>query len=76
MNQPNLIKRDIRAHEWLMAADGMSWPPELVVLASRKRTALQMRDQENLPPVTERENLKDIEAFDVAHAAFIASKGA
>ena len=75
-HQPNQVARDIRTFERWMAEDAATWPPELQALAQVKLMSLQMRDQENLPPVMERENLKDIEAFDIAHAAFIASKGA
>jgi hypothetical protein len=76
MNEPNQAKRDIRAFERWLANDSATWPPELQALAQRKLLALRTRDQENLPPVMERENQKDIDAFDEAHAAFIASKGA
>lgn len=75
MNTPNQVMRDIRAFERWIAEDGATWPPELRALAQRKLMALQTRDQPDLPAAMERENQKDIEAFDVAHAAFIASQG-
>ena len=70
-NEPNQVMREIRAHERLMAEESGAWPPELQGLAQVKLMSLQMRDQENLPPVMERENLKDIAAFDAAYAALI-----
>ena len=74
-HKPNQIKRDIRAHQRLMETDGMAWPSELFVLAARKLNSLKMRGQ-SMPASVEEAGNKDIEAFDIAHAAFIASKGA
>jgi len=75
-HKPNQVKRDIRAHERLIGEEGMKWSSELFFLAARKLFAMRMADGQAMPASVGDLGNKDIEAFDIAHAAFIARERA
>lgn len=67
-NQPNQVKRDIRALERWLGEAGPSWPRDVYDLGRRALLALKTLDQPDVPDVMVRLAANDLAAFTEAYA--------
>lgn len=73
-NEPNQVKRDIRALERWLDEAGPSWPQDVFDLGRRALLALKTLDQPDVPEVMVRMAATDLANFTAAYAAHVASK--
>lgn len=70
-NEPNQVKRDIRALERWLDEAGPSWPRDIYDLGRRALLAMKMLDQPDVPDIITREAAKDLANFTAAYAAHV-----
>ncbi len=75
MNQPNQIKRSIRAFTRTMEAEQETWPDDLRTLGHHFADALRMLDVPNPAEIAIRLAAKDEAAFRERYAAHMARQG-